>query len=324
MPKFQPALVAAPLAWIGRQGTRALAASIFIGLAVPPLAALLKPIFTETLFAMLCLAFLRVDPAAVRHHAGRRALIVGATLWMMVAVPVINALALAALPYLGADLPPPAVALALTLQTVAPPIIGSPAVAALMGLDGALSLVTMVAGTAIAPLTAPALAYLLTGATTSLSPVSLGVRLFTMLAGAALVAAVIRRAVGQPVLDRYRDHVDGLNVMAMFVFAVAFMDGVPAQAIADPIAVAGLLALAVAITVALGAVTALVFARAGRSAAVTLAVTAACRNMGLMLAAAGAAVPAAGWFYMALAQFPIYLLPHLLKRVARRWAGVRP
>ena len=66
------------LAWIGRQGTRAVAVSIFVGLALPPLAALLKPIFTETLFVMLCLAFLRVDPGAVRHHVARPGLILAA------------------------------------------------------------------------------------------------------------------------------------------------------------------------------------------------------------------------------------------------------
>ena len=55
---------AAALSWLGRQGTRAVAASIFIGITLPPLAALFKPIFAYALFVLLCLAFLRVDPAA--------------------------------------------------------------------------------------------------------------------------------------------------------------------------------------------------------------------------------------------------------------------
>jgi BASS family bile acid:Na+ symporter len=42
------------------------------------------------------------------------------------------------------------------------------------------------------------------------------------------------------------------------------------------------------------------------------------RNMGLMLAAAGSSVPDLTWLYFALAQFPIYLLPQMLKPVARR------
>ena len=42
------------------------------------------------------------------------------------------------------------------------------------------------------------------------------------------------------------------------------------------------------------------------------------RDIGLMLAATGFAVPDVAWLYFALAQFPIYLLPHLLKPLARR------
>ena len=44
------AALAAALAWLGRQGTRAVAASLFIGVMLPPLAALLKPIFAYALF----------------------------------------------------------------------------------------------------------------------------------------------------------------------------------------------------------------------------------------------------------------------------------
>src|SRR5262245_14422359 len=43
--------LAAPLSWLGRQGTRAVATSIFIGILTPPLAALFKPVFPFALFA---------------------------------------------------------------------------------------------------------------------------------------------------------------------------------------------------------------------------------------------------------------------------------
>jgi hypothetical protein len=305
------------LGWIGRQGTRAVAVSIFIGLALPPLAALLRPIFAETLFVMLCLAFLRVDPAAARRHVARPRLILAVVLWMMVAVPLIAALALRIF-----GVGDPALILALTLQTAAPPIVASPALAALMGLDAALSLVGMIACTAVAPLTASGFAYVFLGAAAPLTPLALGLKLFVMLAGAALAAALIRRGAGQSRIERHRDAIDGLNVIALFVFAVAFMDGVPAHAMADPRQVAALLLFAFAVTFALGAATALVFAPAGRSAALALAVGSGCRNMGLMLAAAGS-VPDGAWLYMALAQFPIYLLPHLLTRRARRGGADR-
>jgi hypothetical protein len=68
-----PALnaMSAALAWLGRQGSRAIAAVVFIAIAVPPLDALFKPFVTEAIFALLCLAFVRVDTAALRGHIRR-------------------------------------------------------------------------------------------------------------------------------------------------------------------------------------------------------------------------------------------------------------
>jgi BASS family bile acid:Na+ symporter len=42
------------------------------------------------------------------------------------------------------------------------------------------------------------------------------------------------------------------------------------------------------------------------------------RNMGLMLAATGGALPDLTWLYFALSQFPIYLSPQMLKPLVRR------
>jgi BASS family bile acid:Na+ symporter len=53
------------LAALGRHGTVAVALSILLGIALPPLGALIRPFFPETVFLLLCLAFLRVEPAAL-------------------------------------------------------------------------------------------------------------------------------------------------------------------------------------------------------------------------------------------------------------------
>src|SRR5712672_2256050 len=66
---------AAALAWTGRQGTRAVALSVFAGLALPWLAAAAKPAFTPSLFVLLCLAFLRVRLADLRGHVRRPGLL---------------------------------------------------------------------------------------------------------------------------------------------------------------------------------------------------------------------------------------------------------
>jgi BASS family bile acid:Na+ symporter len=77
--------------------------------------------------------------------------------------------------------------------------------------------------------------------------------------------------------------------------------------------------LSFGLAIALAGLTALVFARLGMAQALALAIAAGNRNMGLMLAAA-TAVPELTWLYFAVAQFPIYLMPAMLKPLARRVA----
>jgi BASS family bile acid:Na+ symporter len=96
------------------------------------------------------------------------------------------------------------------------------------------------------------------------------------------------------------------------------MENVGPQLLAAPIAMIGLAALAFAVTYALLGLTILVFAAAGRERAFVLGMMTSQRNMGLMLAATGGAVPDFAWLYFAIAQFPIYLAPLLLDPLARR------
>ncbi len=313
--------LAAALSWLGRQGTRAVAASIFIGIILPPLAALFKPGFPYALFALLCLAFLRVDPAAVRAHFARPLIVGAASVWMMLATPILIGLALLLL-----DMPDrlPGLYVAMILQAAAPPVISAPTLAALMGLDAALTLATLVVCTASTPLTAPIFATLFVGSGMAISPVALGAKLLALLAGAAVIATLVRRFAGTAWVARQSERIDGLSVVALFFFAVALMDGVLASIINEPLKVLGLTLLSFALSLGLAALTALVFARLGMGQALALGLAAGNRNMGLMLAAAGAAVPELTWLYFAIAQFPIYLMPAMLKPLARRFAPARP
>src|SRR3954462_14268538 len=129
------ALVMAPLAWLGRQGTRAVAALVFIGVALPPIDRLLKPYVTEAIIGLLFIAFLRVDAGALRGYVRRPAIVLAATAWTAVAVPLlIGVVGLT----IGLDARAPGLFLSLMLQGVAPPMMAAPAFAALMGLDATL------------------------------------------------------------------------------------------------------------------------------------------------------------------------------------------
>lgn len=306
---------AAALAWLGRQGTRAIAAVVLIGIAVPPLGAMLRPFVTPAIFVLLCIAFLRVDAAALRSYVRRPNLVLAATAWTMLAVPTLFGLICLGL---GLDVHAPELLLALMLQAVAPPMMAAPAFAALMGFDATLVLASLVTSTALTPLTAPLFAYAFIGPALTLSPVLLGLKLFAILAGSGLVAVIGRRFLGPDTIARRKDELDGINIIVVFVFVAAVMEHAAANFIDAPRATFGLAALAFAASIAVLGLTALVFARAGKERAFMLGLMASQRNMGLMLAATGGVLPDFVWLYFALCQFPIYLFPQLLKPLARR------
>jgi BASS family bile acid:Na+ symporter len=303
------------LAWLGRQGTRAIAALVFIGIAAPPLGELLKPFVTEAIFLLLCISFMRVDISALRIHLRRPGIVIAATAWTTLAVPSIFGVGCFAV---GLDRHAPDLFLALMLQAVASPMMAAPALAALMGLDSTMVLITLVTSTALVPLTAPLFAYAFFGNALALSPLALGSKLFAILGGALFVAAAIRWIVGAPAIRRQKEVIDGLNVLILVVFVAAVMGTVAGSFMGDPVGVIKLALLAFAVFFALLGTTILIFRGTGRETALALGLMVSQRNMGLMLAATAGALPALTWLYFALCQFPIYLSPQLLKPIARK------
>src|SRR3569623_3204399 len=96
----------AALAWLGRQGTTGLAVSVFLGIALPPLAAYVKPHLAETVFGLLVFSYLRTEPDKLRQVVRAPRLAIMASLWAMIAAPVLagGALNLIGLPKLSPDL----------------------------------------------------------------------------------------------------------------------------------------------------------------------------------------------------------------------------
>ncbi len=302
------------LAYFGRHGTIAVALSVVIGLALPMLAAFFKPLLGPAIIMLLILAFLRVEPSALAVLARRPTLPVMSALWIMVALPVILGLLFNA-SGLAASLPD--IYLILMLQACAPGLMSSPALAALIGVDVALTLASLVLTMVVVPVVAAVFTHVFLGIT-FVTPVELAVRLFLLIAGSAAAAALIRRIAGRARIEQNRETIDGLSVAGMFIFAMAAMDGVAAHFIATPLFVAALTLLTFALALGAMLATTLLFLPAGRERALSIGILAANRNVGLMLTATGFAVPELAWLYFGLAQFPIYLLPLVLKPLARR------
>jgi len=303
------------LAWLGSQGTRAIASLVFLGIAAPPLGELLKPFVTEAIFLLLCVSFMRLNVAELRNHLRRPGLVLAATAWTTLGVPSILGLGCLAA---GLDARSPGLFLAMMLQAVASPMMAAPALAALMGLDSTLVLVTLVTSTAIIPFTAPLFAYAFFGTALTLSPLGLGLKLLAILAGSSFVAAAIRWMMGAPAIKRHAAVIDGVNILILFVFVAAVMGSVVGSFLADPAKVIGVTMLAFAVFFTLLGITTVIFAKVGRERAFALGLMVSQRNMGLMLAATDGALPGTTWLYFALSQFPIYLSPQLLKPIVTK------
>jgi BASS family bile acid:Na+ symporter len=307
-------VVGSILSWLGRQGTRAIAAVVIIGIAVPPLGGLLKPFVGEAIFALLTIAFLRTDPAALRQYVAKPALLGAASAWTALVIPSLFGVASV---FAGLYQRSPDLFLAVMLQGIASPMMATPAFAALMGLDATLVLLTLTVSSALTPLTAPLIATAFIGRALPISPLALGMRLLAILGGSALTAFLIRRVIGFARIDRWKSQIDGLNVLLFFVFVAAAMQDVGARFIAAPIAMIELALLAFGVFLTLLGLTVLVFAWAGLDRAIALGLMTSQRNLGLILAAAGS-LPELAWLYFGLCQLPIYLSPQLLRPLLRR------
>jgi len=302
------------LAWIGRHATLLLAVGVFVGLVLPDLAALARPLLIPAILVMLVAALLRLDAGAMRALATGPVRLVAAVAFVLLVSPIIG--------YAGAE----AIGLdggaraALVVWSASPPLISVAAIALLVGLDGALALGIMTVAGLVMPLTVPPIVLGLIGLDLAIAPLELTLRLAGFLAIAFLAAAVIRVAAGRERLHRHSAALDGAFVVVMLVFAVAVMDGVTAAAIAEPGRIALLLLVVFGASLTMQAIALLAFLPLGRRAAGTIALVAGNRNMAVILGAAPAAFGPEAFLYLALLQFPIYLLPALLKPVYRMLA----
>ncbi len=297
------------LAFLGKHAAKFIAASIFLALALPDLAAVLRPLLTPAVWGLLFLAMLRTDWDIVGGHLKRVPVAAAAIAWLMVISPVALWLLLK-----GAGLDVDAgVVQALILMAAAPPLMSTPALALIIGLDGAFALVLMIGATFLTPFILPVLTLELLGLDLDISSSTIALRLMGLIVSALAAALLARRVLGAARLRAIAAPADGLVVVLMLVFAIAIMDGVTATLIADPVHVMAVLAIAFAANAMFQVITAVGFSWLGRPPALTLGFVSGNRNMGLLLAVLPAGLDPDITLYFAMAQFPIYIFPLLLK-----------
>ena len=285
---------------------------LWLGICLPWLGAWFKQYVTEAVFLLLVTAFLRIDEDRLKHHVSRPTMAILATIWSAFVIPILSGTICLTL---GLNDSSSELFLALILQSSASPMMATPALVALLGLDSTLVLVSMIACTALIPITAPLFISVFADQAIPIAAWQLAGKLTAVLAGAAVSGLVLRRTLGLACIQKHHDEINGFNIVVLFVFVAAIMENVGATIIENPWVSLRLLTVAFAVFFGLFVVTAALFFRADRNQAASLALMVSQRNMGLMIAATNGLLPELTWTYFAFAQIPIYLSPQLLKPI---------
>ena len=300
------------LGFLGGNAILALFLGVFLGLLLPDLADLARPLLAPCVVVLLIATLLRVEWDGLVRHARRPGVILAVILWLLVVSPVLLWALVVPAGFLPASL-----STALVLMAAAPPILGATSIAIILGLDGALIMVATLLASLLAPRTIPPLALALLGLELEVSLVELTLRLGVVVFLAFAGALLLRRLLTQDWLLSHARHIDGLVVVVMVVFAVAIMAGVTETLLARPGTVALWVGAAFVANPLLQGLTALAFAWLGRRQALTVGLAAGNCNMGLLMAALPPDSDYDVFLFFALAQLPMYMLPAVLAPLYR-------
>lgn len=302
------------LTLVGRHGPPVFLVSLMVGLAVPPLASVARPAIGLAAFVFLVTTFVRVDPGSIARLLRAPRHLVEAVLCLTVA-PV---LLVGAIVGLWPGRLEPGLVLGLAVLAASPPIISSPAVAMMLGIEPTLVVAAILSLTAAAPLLSPLVIALLAGDAVSLDIGVLLERLLGLVGGAALVAWALRHRLGLERVRRFGGAFDGVAVLMYILFAIAAMDGVLFAILRDPMQVLRFLAFAIGLAVAGYGISWLAIPGVPPGERLVLGYGTGQRNMALLIAALGTRTPDTTFLFFALAQFPIFAGPQIIKSLIGR------
>ena len=297
------------LHYLGQRAALVMALGVFIGLALPDLAALAKPLLSPTVLVMLTVAMTRTDASSLGNTSRRAGTHLIALFWLLVVTPCVMH---AALVFLDA---PATLATPMLIWSGSPPLVTVPIIALIIGLNSAAALFLMVVSTFIFPFILPGLLFWLIGIEVEIGAGALTLKLALMIAGCALVATIIRRILGAETLREKAAIFDGVAVVLMLVFAVAVMDGMRDWLVTDPATFMIYVGAAFAGSLGLQLISGLLFFWTDRQTQLSVALSSGNRNMALFVAAAGSALGPEAFLFLAVVQFPIYILPVMLKPI---------
>lgn len=284
-----------------------LAASIFIGIAVPPLAAALKPFLLPLIFLLFLSAVLQVSFGDAAHTAVKDRATWIVLLWQLFVLPLLFYILLK--PILSQQLHVFAV---ISMCTSA--ITATTALSRMFNLNSALSLVVGMAGAVLMPVPLYVFLRLLFGAEVELDLSVYLQRTFIFIVLPIVVAFVIRKIVSIQTDVWLQQKMPSVAMLLLVFFGLAVMDGVGELMIREPYRLLSYVVLAFCISIGVQLLSFVALYFLGARDATTAALLCAYRNMGLVAAIAGASLGEDFFIFLGVWQLPMYILPLLLRR----------
>lgn len=309
-------MIARALGLLGRFAPQAMAAGVFVGLLAPWLADILRPLLTPAVWLLLVMSLLRVDIAAVIAQVRRPVLAIAVTLWMLMLAPVTVTAILSFVDFR------PGIEAGIILSSASSALFSTPVLGVMFGLNGALLLVVLVAGTLIVPVTLPLAALFLLGFDMGADPFELMIRMSALVLSALGAATLIKWVVGDAQIAKKAPIIDGCSVILLIVFAVAIMQGLTARIFEDPADTLLITALSFASYIGLMVLGLCLFApfvsQIGRNAVLSISFVSGTRNLAMILAVLPENVDPDIPLFFAVGQFPIYIMPMVLRPIINR------
>lgn len=300
------------LATSARYGRALLAVAILVGVLVPALAHALRGAVPITVVALSTLVILRVDVPATLRHLRRPVRVMAVLTVQMLVCPMLAWGLLHSLPL------DPALADAVVLFATGPALVSAPAFARLLGTDPELALLGALFGTLLVPVSAPPIAWALTGIDLAISPLAFSARLAIVVGLPVLISAVGRRMLGPLRLESMSPTLDGVVVWVLVGLGLGLMDGVGLRFTTDTRWVLGVIGLAFAAVLLFNVVTTILLFPLGLDVAATAGMLSGFRSMALYLAVLPVTADPRLALFFGLYQIPLYVAPVLMAPIYRR------
>ncbi|MEK9672828.1 MAG: hypothetical protein VW268_10055 [Rhodospirillaceae bacterium] len=311
-------VITAPLAFLGRHATTMMALGVFVGLLLPHIMVHLQPYLSYMVWLLMVISMVQIKWADAAGQVRRPVLLISIIVWMLAVTPVLMWLLVEDI---GLS---PGLVVALVLTAATCPLMSTPAVGMILGLDATLLLLALIAETFLVPLSLPVVSATLVS--TPVETFGLMQRLALLVFSTAAAAAVAQKIFGSARIDGAREILYGSSVLLLVLFAASLMSGVPDAYAKDPDHVLFVTGLSFAAFAGLQALGAGAFWGWGwvlgrgwtRTQVLSAAFVSGNRNLAVLIAVLLPAIDPDTMLYFMVGQFPIYLMPSVWRWLVKR------